>query len=189
MYLKRRCGQALPGVAPSCVTVSVDPRAHHRSPSPMIPWITQCAPSVLSAMAECPSMEYQSIDRVWLSELCYALGSTQGNVMHAWLKSLLGAGSWFTVPSGSVACVPRYVSAFLLFGMCLPEMMEPSRVKDTATPEVKFLDRCLVHSGEGVLPACVRRSRMRVWGAKMIRHRRSPATVNCASQATAGQPI
>jgi len=49
------------------------------------------------------------------------------------------------------------------------------RVKDTLAPEVKFLDRHEINSGEGALQGCVRRSRTRVWGAKMIRHRRSPA--------------
>lgn len=47
-------------------------------------------------------------------------------------------------------------------------------VKDIAAPEVKFLDRCKINCSEGVLHLPVRRSRMRVWGAKMIRHRRSP---------------
>jgi len=45
-------------------------------------------------------------------------------------------------------------------------------VKDIATPEVKFLDRCKINCSEGVLQVLVRRSRMWVWGAKMIRHRR-----------------
>jgi len=48
------------------------------------------------------------------------------------------------------------------------------RVKDITAPEVKFLDRCEINCSEGVLQVRVRRSRMRVWGAKMIRHRRSP---------------
>ena len=47
-------------------------------------------------------------------------------------------------------------------------------VKDMAAPEVKFLDRCQINCSEGALQVHVRRSRMRVWGAKMIRHRRSP---------------
>jgi len=54
------------------------------------------------------------------------------------------------------------------------EMMGQLRVKDIATLEVKFLDRCKINSSEGVLQVLVHRSRMRVWGAKMIRHRRSP---------------
>ena len=48
------------------------------------------------------------------------------------------------------------------------------RVEDIAAPEVKFLDRCGINCSEGALQVCVRRSRMRAWGAKMIRHRRSP---------------
>jgi len=45
-------------------------------------------------------------------------------------------------------------------------------VKGIAALEVKFLDRCQTNSSEGALQVHVRRSRMRVWGAKMIRHRR-----------------
>ena len=52
--------------------------------------------------------------------------------------------------------------------------MGPLEVKDIATLEVKFLDRCKINGSEGVLQVRVRRSRMRAWGAKMIRHRRSP---------------
>ena len=63
----------------------------------------------------------------------------------------------------------------------------PLRVEGTVAPEVKFLDRCKTHCGEGVLHVRVRRSRMRVRGTKMIRHRRSPATVNCASLVSAGK--
>jgi len=55
-----------------------------------------------------------------------------------------------------------------------PSMRGLLGVKDTAAPEVKFLDRCMINCSEGVLHLHVRRSRMRVWGAKMIRHRRSP---------------
>lgn len=67
------------------------------------------------------------------------------------------------------------------------QAMGPFGVKDMGAPEVKFLDRCQIHCSEGVLQVHVRRSRMRVRGAKMIRHRRSPATVNDAGQALAGQ--
>lgn len=48
-------------------------------------------------------------------------------------------------------------------------------VKDISAPEVKFLDRRRINGGEGALQVHVHRSRTRVWGAKMIRHRRSPA--------------
>ena len=58
--------------------------------------------------------------------------------------------------------------------MAQSSMMGHLRVKDTAALEVKFLDRCMINSSEGALQVLVRRSRMRVWGAKMIRHRRSP---------------
>lgn len=54
------------------------------------------------------------------------------------------------------------------------DTMGPLRVKDIAAPEVKFLDRCEINRSEGVLQGRVRRSRMRAWGSKMIRHRRSP---------------
>ena len=56
----------------------------------------------------------------------------------------------------------------------LPETMRMLRVKGTAAPEVKFLDRCKTRCSEGVLQAHVCRSRTKVWGAKMIRHRCSP---------------
>ena len=59
-----------------------------------------------------------------------------------------------------------------------PRRRSPARgplgAQGTATPEVKFSDRRLTHGGAGVLQVRVRRSRMRVWGAKTIRHRRSP---------------
>jgi len=58
--------------------------------------------------------------------------------------------------------------------VCQPSTMGQLGVKDTAAPEVKFLDRCKINCSEGALQVLVRRSRMRVWGAKMIRHRRSP---------------
>ena len=51
----------------------------------------------------------------------------------------------------------------------------PFRVQGTATPEVKFLDRCKTDSGEGVRQGPVHRSRARAWGSKRIRHPRSPA--------------
>lgn len=53
-------------------------------------------------------------------------------------------------------------------------MMGLLRVKGMAALEVKFLDRCWTNCSEGALQVHVRQSRMRVWGAKMIRHRRSP---------------
>lgn len=149
-------------------------------------------PGKLSVLqASCPSgwMPIQGMSEHRPSmaiSVVLALGPTQGNVVHAWCKSLLVIRPDCPLLRLSV---PLPVCALVLFGLHCPEMMEPIRVKDTAALEVKFLDRCQVHSSEGVLPACVRRSRMRVWGAKMIRHRRSPATVNCASQASAGQPF
>jgi len=55
------------------------------------------------------------------------------------------------------------------------EARGPFGVLDIETPEVKFLDRSSMGCGGGVVwLMCVRRSRTRVWGAKMIRYRRSP---------------
>jgi len=45
-------------------------------------------------------------------------------------------------------------------------------VMDIDTPEVKFSDRCGINCGKGVPLEHVRRSRTRVWGAKMIRYHR-----------------
>jgi len=90
------------------------------------------------------------------------------------LASLAGA---------SVRHALRGVTCCGVRGLCLAIGLHVSsacdgttfRVKDTLAPEVKFLDRHEINSGEGALQGCVRRSRTRVWGAKMIRHRRSPA--------------
>ena len=56
-------------------------------------------------------------------------------------------------------------------GRTQPEMMRVLRVKGTAALEVKFSDRCKTHGSEGVLQEHVCRSRTKVLGAKMIRHR------------------
>jgi hypothetical protein len=53
-------------------------------------------------------------------------------------------------------------------------MMGAFGVMGIETLEVKFLDRFGISCSEGVLQGHVRRSRTRVWGAKMIRYRRSP---------------
>ena len=97
-----------------------------------------------------------------------ALGPTLGNLVGV----LTGPGELFPTTVGftilPVTCTHR------------SQPMEPFGVKDIGAPEVKFLDRCEIHGSEGVLQVRVRRSRMRVRGAKMIRHRRSPSTVNHA---------
>jgi hypothetical protein len=139
---------------------------HHRGPPSLTPWKTQCAQSNLLT-AECPSMECRGIDRVrhWS---CAGLGAHSGQPGGCSHRT---TGTQFTsvaVPPVPVTCTHRS-QTMGLFG-----------VKDIGAPEVKFLDRCEIHCSEGVLQVQVRRSRMRVRGAKMIRHRRSPATVNHA---------
>ena len=141
---------------------------HHRGPPLLTPWKTQCAQSILLT-AECPSMECRGIDRVWHWS-CAGLGAHSGQpggCSHrpTWTRSPPSGGAVLLVP---VTCTHRS-QPMGLFG-----------VKDIGAPEVKFLDRCEIHGSEGVLQVHVRRSRMRVRGAKMIRHRRSPATVNHA---------
>jgi len=54
-----------------------------------------------------------------------------------------------------------------------PEAMGPFGVLDIEVPEVKFLDHRGIGRGGGVPLVRVRRSRTRVWGAKMIRYHRS----------------
>jgi len=140
------------------------PHVHPWGPLSLTPWKTQRAQSSLGLWLECPSMECHSIDlaRHWS---CAGLGARSGQ-----------CGAWFLVqPEGPV---PLVGSWSLLGGLSKhghrPETMGSLRVKDITAPEVKFLDRCEINSSEGVLQVRVRRSRMRVWGAKMIRHRRSP---------------
>ena len=139
---------------------------HHRGPPSLTPWKTQCAQSILLT-AECPSMECRGIDRVrhWSCAGLGAHSGQPGGCSHrtTWVGLTLVGHS--LVP---VTCTHRS-QPMGLFG-----------VKDIGAPEVKFLDRCEIHGSEGVLQVHVRRSRMRVRGAKMIRHRRSPATVNHA---------
>jgi hypothetical protein len=150
--------------AEACLGVKGDcsPRAapaHHRSPPSVSPWITQCAPSVQSWLDAHPWNGKASTEcgiRVVL-----ALAPVLDNV---------GLSPGWADPSRPRPRRGRLVSK----GSFRPQMMGMLRVKPIATPEVKFLDRCKRDSSEGVLQVHVRRSRMRVWGAKMIRHRRSP---------------
>ena len=132
-------------------------RAHHRSHPGKL--------SVLnaSALAGCPSMEWQSIDQMWQSDVVLALVPNLGNLVPV-------------APQPSVANPFSGPCHLLGFGVdWYPTSMRGLLgVKDIAAPEVKFLDRCKINCSEGVLHLPVRRSRMRVWGAKMIRHRRSP---------------
>ena len=106
-------------------------------------------------MACMPSSELQSSDQPWL------------RVVLALVTNLSNVG----LPPGCVLA-PAMVTAQV--GSHQTDMMEEFRVEDTAAPEVKFLDRCKINCSEGVLQELIRRSRMRVWGTKMIRHRRSP---------------
>jgi len=112
-------------------------------------------------------------------EVVLALESAQGNVVHgpavadpARLVSLSRREphtSMWGSPRGG-----RGVAAGGPRTCHQSETMEVFRVKDIRAPEVKFLDRCGIHRSEGVVQVLVRRSRMRVGGSKMIRHRRSP---------------
>lgn len=114
-------------------------------------------------LAGCSSMELRSIDRMFGNRVVLALAPVLDNVG---LSPVLG----------------RYAIGFVcgrpglgaVQGSFRPQMMEMLRVRAIATPEVKFLDRCKSNRSEGVMQVHVRRSRMRVWVAKMIRHRRSP---------------
>lgn len=165
----------------------IDPTAHHahrRSPPWSTPWKTQCAQSILP-MAECLSMECHSIDRMssLANESCAGLGAHSGQSGSC--SPLVGAGS--RPPSAGARSAPAAPVHPLRSGprpVTHPpggsstdrtDTMGPFGVDDIEAPEVKFLDRCEIDSSEGALQVRVRRSRMRVWGAKMIRHRRSPA--------------
>lgn len=127
-----------------------------------------------------------------------ALEPILGNLVRV-LPWLGRARGWFSAgPAGRVLrCAPSNPRAIPRpvthppggFSTYRTDTMGPFGVDDIEAPEVKFLDRCEINCSEGALQVRVRRSRMRVWGAKMIRHRRSPATVNSASPASAGQPI
>ena len=132
---------------------------------PILPWPIigvqhQSNPGKLSVLqatvlACMPSSELQSSDQTWL------------RVVLALVTNLSNVG---LPPDCGLASATAYAQV----GSHQPDMMEEFRVEDTAAPEVKFLDRCKINCSEGVLQELVRRSRMRVWGTKMIRHRRSP---------------
>ncbi len=113
-----------------------------------------------SSLAGCLSMECQSIDQMWPMELCWPWSPSRGMwwLSPGWARALPCCGD----SCSASGCSHR------------PKTMGLLRVEGIATPEVKFLDRCTTNCSEGVLQVHVRRSRMKVWGAKMIRHRRSP---------------
>ena len=78
------------------------------------------------ALAECPSMEWQSIDQVWQWS-CAGLGANSGE-----------SGA---VPSSKVG---HHLGAWLMAlfgGSNRTHLMGLLRVEGIATPEVKFLDR------------------------------------------------
>jgi len=168
--------------------------AHHR----LSPWKTQCAPSIPSAVTvyACPW-------NVKASTQCGHV-SCAGLRAHLWdnqvrrpspstppLLSSLGTDLHTVSPPVSPDS-PEEGERVWERGGGRPPGVERGRgggrrewptdrlrggrfgVEGMAAPEVKFLDRCQTHSSEGVLQVRVRRSRMRVWGAKTIRHRRSP---------------
>jgi len=147
------------------------------------PWKTQCASSSRPATAECSSMERQSIDRVVAYWSCAGLGTRSGecDTRTKDRRESLPAAAMVPTPQTPWGVRASHVvrrDATGRSSVCAlngDDGTTAFRVKDTATPEVKFLDRCEINSSEGVLQACVRRSRMRVRGTKMIRHRRSPA--------------
>ena len=147
--------------------------AHRRPPVPLQePTIGDTVENSVCSkqpvLAECLSMGCQSIDQMWPCESC--AGPWSPLQWRTWCVSLCTPA---VVPRGH----PLRMSRRGRVGggkTHRPETRGPFGVTDTATPEVKFLDRCLINCSEGVLQACVRRSRTRVWGAKMIRHRRSP---------------
>jgi len=118
-------------------------------------------------MAECPSMKSPSNDRAVAKELYWPWNPPRATrrTSHA-VTGILGTRR--IRPKGPHQAEKAH-------RVSQPNPRGSLRVKDTATPEVKFLDRCKMHGGEGVLQVLVRRSRMRVWGAKRIRHPRSPA--------------
>ncbi len=106
-----------------------------------------------------------------------------GPLLATWWCVLTGPLGHTPLPSGETRAV------LLVPVTCThrSQVMGQFEVKGIRASEVKFLDRCETNSGEGALQVLVHRSRMRVRGAKMIRHRRSPATVNHAGQALVGQ--
>ena len=125
-------------------------------------------------LAECLSMECHSIDQTGRG-VVLALVPVQGKRVSV-PRSPSRGWAGFGPPAGARAGPPRWPGHLPhRWWQHLADMMGSLRVKGTAAPEVKFLDRCKTNSGAGVLQGCVRRSRARAWGSKMIRHRRSPA--------------
>ena len=132
---------------------------------PILPWPIigvqhQSNPGKLSVLqatvlACMPSSELQSSDQTWL------------RVVLALVPNLSNVG---LPPSCGLAQATVHCPG----GESPTDLMEEFREDDNSAPEVKLLDRCNINCSEGVLQELVRRSRMRVWGTKMIRHRRSP---------------
>ena len=136
--------------------------AHHQSPPSQSPWKTQCAQRIRIGWMPVHGMAKHRPDVA--VRCCAGLGAQPGE-----LGAHRPAGpARHTHSVVTAASRDRGVDAYP------PSVRGLLGVKDIAAPEVKFLDRCKINCSEGVLHLPVRRSRMRVWGAKMIRHRRSP---------------
>ena len=120
------------------------------------------------AQAECCCMGWQRIDRVDTSVICWPQSSLRGNAAPVPPSPLAMRGPWHP-QRDRVHAMHHGVGV----AWRRPEEMGPFGALDIGTPEVKFLDRFGIAQGGGILPEHVRRSRTRVWGAKMIRYRRS----------------
>ena len=157
---------------------------HHRSLPSQSPWKTQCAPSNQNWLNAPP----------WHVVVPTGCGPPRGGSRREMLcwpwrpsqatrrrppdgprgRADRGPPPGPTGPAGPAAPRPAAIRAPGRWRRSTPPT-GPFRVQGTATPEVKFLDRCKTDSGAGVRQGPVHRSRARAWGSKMIRHRRSPA--------------
>jgi len=136
------------------------------------PWRTQSAQSIRLGLDDRP-WNVKASTGCGQTELCWPWCSSRGTWCHDW-RSLL-VPSLHLVAARKSGLPWRGVGVAGSFQLWYRSAsMGLLGVKDTAAPEVKFLDRCKINCSEGALQVHVRRSRMRVWGAKMIRHRRSP---------------
>lgn len=142
----------------------------YQSRPSMTLWKTQCAQRIQSWLNACPWNVTASTERAM--ELCWPWCPFWANGRLS--PGCLGKGRVWGVGAGSPRLSPPPDSCPCQRWQRLADMMGSLRVKGTAAPEVKFLDRRKTNSGAGVLQGRVRRSRARAWGSKMIRHRRSP---------------
>ena len=141
LHTQRLCVDTLEGTALRCESPPSPP------PGSTIPvTLENSVCSKRPPMAGCPSMECRSIDLMWLCELCWPWCSSKGNMVLS--------------PALQGLCTALWSSLAGSGGQYQSSVMGLLRVKDIATPEVKFLDRCKINCGEGVLQVHVRRSRM-----------------------------